>query len=134
MEKNKVFATLKSYAIITLGLILYANRNYGLAGFGRLAGSLGFVAGTQSQVAQGNLVWHGTGVEGLHVGVADDEVDTLDAAVVHVVDSVAAATTDAYDLDVRGLSFGRIKGKKSGICVFFHVLVSIYLFDKEVIN
>ena len=95
-----------------------------------LTGALGFVAGTKS-VTQRNFVGDGRGVEGLHVGVADDEVDSLDTLTEHVVDCVAAATADTNDFDVGRLAFGRVKidirGSEREIYYFFHVLVYFYL-------
>ena len=41
------------------------------------------------------------GIEGLVVGVAHDEIDTIDALFMHVVDGVGSAATDTDDLDGR---------------------------------
>ena len=105
--------------------------SYGIADFiglvqGGLTGTLGLVAGSEAEVAQRNLVGHGRGIEGLHVGVADDEVNALDALAEHVVHGVAAATADTDDFDVGRLAFGRVESEN---CVFFHVLVYFYLIE-----
>ena len=92
---------------------------------GGLAGTLGLTTG--AEIAQRNLVGDGRGIEGLDVGVANNEVDTLDALMEHVVDSVAATAADTNHLDVGGLFFRGIESEKRRICIFFHVLVYFYL-------
>ena len=48
-------------------------------------------------------------LEGLIVRVADDEVDTVDALLVHVVDGVGAASTDTDDLDRGAGVLGKVE-------------------------
>ena len=68
---------------------------------GGLTRTFGFVACTETKVAQRNLVRDWAGIESLHIGVADDKIDTVDTLAVHVVDSVSAATANADNFDVR---------------------------------
>ena len=104
---------------------------------GGFAGAFGLVAGAEAEVAQGNLIGDRRGIESLHVGVADDEVDTFDTLTVHVVDSVATTATDANHLDVGRLTFGGVKSEEgcllSGliteIVIVLHVLVFFCLIE-----
>ena len=100
-----------------------------------LFGALGFVAGTETEVTQWNLVGHRRSVEGFHIGVADDEVDAFDTLTVHVVDCIAATATDAYDLDIGRLSLRGVESEERSLLggliykigIVLHVLVYFYL-------
>ena len=43
--------------------------------------------------------WHGRVVEGLSIGVAENECHILNVRSIHVVDGIATAATDTDDLD-----------------------------------
>ena len=89
-----------------LGVVADGFANIVGFGFSGLAGSFGLVAGAQSQVAEGYFVGYRRGIEGLHISVADDEVDSFDAFFKHVVDGIAATAADTDHLDVGRLTFG----------------------------
>ena len=78
----------------------------GLAGLGRTS------TDTQTLVAENQLVGHRAAVESLHVGIADDKVNTRDSFAEHVVDSVVATTAYTNDFDVRRLVERRVKSDK----------------------
>ena len=102
---------------------------------GGLAGAFGLVAGTEAEVAEGYLIGDRRGVEGLHVGITDDKIDTFNTLTEHVVDSIAATTSHTDDFDVGRLSLGGIKSEErcllSGLIneigIVLHVLVYFYL-------
>ena len=104
---------------------------------GSFAGALRLIAGAEAEVTKRNLVGDRRGIEGLHVGVADDEVDAFDTLTVHVVDGIATTATDTNDLDVGRLVFRGVESEKrcllggliNEIGVILHVLVFFYLLE-----
>ena len=73
-----------------------------------LAASLRIVAGPETgseNLPELNLPLDGAFLEGLDVGIADDEIDALDVHVDHIVDGVAAGTTYTDYFDDFGLFF-----------------------------
>ena len=84
---------------------------------GEVAGALGYAAGTKS--AKYYLVWHRARCKCFGIGVTDYEVHTMDALTVHVVDGIAAATTDTDYFDFGGLL---LNGFKLHCCGWCHVL------------
>ena len=73
---------------------------------GRLTGTFGFVAGTESLLAQLQMHGHGRVVECLIVRVAKHETHVVDAFTIHVVDSVATASTHTNHFDDAVLFLG----------------------------
>ena len=102
---------------------------------GGLAGALGFVASTETKVTQRYLIGYGRGIEGFHVGIADNEVDAIDTLTVHMVNGIATTTTDTNDLNVRRLAFRGIESEERSLLnglifkinIILHVLVYFYL-------
>ncbi|MDT4858568.1 hypothetical protein FQZ97_930430 [compost metagenome] len=76
----------------------FADRVHGH--FGGIAALVGLAAGAQAGGAELDGLVRGTARERLRIGVGADELHALHAARDHVLDSVAAATAHADDLDL----------------------------------
>ena len=66
--------------------------------------------------AELNFAWNRADVEGLGIGVADNEVDTGDALLKHRVDGIRAATTDANHFDGRVGRLGNVELHGESVC------------------
>jgi hypothetical protein len=88
------------------------------------------VAGTESVVAQLQVVWDSGVVESLFVGVAHNIGDVVYAFAVHVVDSVATSTAYTYYLDDAVVGLWKVNDGKShikiNILLISHILYVIY--------
>lgn len=67
--------------------------------FSRLAARRRDVARTEHLVAEVQLILNRASLQSLVIGVADDEIHTRDAGLIHVRHSVAAAAADTHHLD-----------------------------------
>ena len=86
-----------------LGVVVHQCFNLVAAHLSGFAADVGVVACTQLALAEVNRGLHTALQQGLVVGVAEYEVDALDAFLPHVVDGIATTATDTDDFDIVGL-------------------------------
>ena len=97
------------------------------AHFGRFTAFGGVVARSEVALAQMQLGFHVAFRQGLVIGVAEDEVDSLYAFLHHVVDGIAATTANANDLDVIGHHGSHGLEQFVVVVLIFHILVFCFI-------
>ncbi len=106
-----------------LGVFVHQGLEFIAAHLGGFATDVGVVAGAQVALAEVHGGLDFAFQQGLVVGVAQDEIDALDAFFHHVVDGVASTTSHTDDFDI--VRFVNIDGSEhlvmmQGCVVFCH--------------
>ena len=105
-----------------LGIVVHQCLNLVTAHFGSFTADVGVVACTQLALAEVNRGLHTALQQGLVVGVAEYEVDALDAFLHHVVDGITTTATDTDDFDIVGfLHVNRLE--QLVLCVWVHHVI-----------
>ncbi len=86
-----------------LGVVIQEGFDLVAAHLGSFTPDVGVVAGAEFTLAEVHGGLHTAFQQRLVVGVAQDEVDALDAFFHHVVDGIATAATHTDDFDIVGL-------------------------------
>ena len=94
---------------------------------GCLTGALGTVAGSKAFLAELQMHGHGTVVEGLCVGVTEHKGHVVYAFAIHVVDRIAAASTNTNHLDDAVLLVGRSEIEDGGSAAVYDLHVVIFV-------
>ena len=86
--------------------------NFANAFFGGLASYFWICAGTQALCQRStelDLIGHRAVIKGLRVGIADHEIYTIHANILHVVHRIGSTAAYSDDLDHRAAVFGEVE-------------------------